>query len=44
MSEKLVSGDVFPSLSLKIAGGGDLHLPEDLKTPLTIILFYRGHW
>ena len=44
MTEKLVSGSVFPSLSLKIASGDDLHLPEDLNTPLTILLFYRGHW
>ena len=44
VTEKLVSGSVFPSLSLKIASGDDLHLPEDLNTPLTILLFYRGHW
>ena len=44
VAEKLVSRDVFPSLSLKIVGGAALHLPGDLNTPLTILLFYRGHW
>ncbi len=44
MVDKLSSGDVFPSLSLKIAGADTFSLPEDLGTPLTIVLFYRGHW
>ncbi len=44
MTEKLHGGDVFPSLSLKIAGGDTISVPEDLESPLTIVLFYRGHW
>ena len=44
MTEKLVGGDEFPSLSLNTAGGNELVLPGDLGAPLTIILFYRGHW
>jgi peroxiredoxin len=44
MVEKLGMGDVFPSLSLKIAGGGTINLPEVLDTPLTVVLFYRGYW
>jgi hypothetical protein len=44
MVDKLGTGDVFPSLSLKIAGGGAITLPEGLDAPLTIVLFYRGHW
>lgn len=44
MVEKLGTGDVFPSLSLKIAGGDSINLPEGLETPLTVVLFYRGHW
>jgi hypothetical protein len=44
MVEKLGTGDVFPFLSLKIAGGGEINLPEGLDTPLTVVLFYRGHW
>ncbi len=44
MAEKLTPGEVFPDLTLNIAGGGQLNLPADLSTPLTIVLFYRGHW
>ena len=44
MIDKLGTGDAFPSLSLKIAGGGAINLPEGLDTPLTVLLFYRGHW
>ena len=44
MVEKLGTGDVFPSLSLKIAGGGTINLPEGLDKPLTAVLFYRGYW
>lgn len=44
MTQKLTSGDTFPELTLKIAGGDTLSLPGDLETPLTIVLFYRGHW
>ena len=44
MTEKLQGGDAFPSLSLKIVGGGQVSLPDDLESPMTIVLFYRGHW
>ena len=44
MVDKLGTGDAFPSLSLKFAGGGVINLPEGLDTPLTVVLFYRGHW
>ena len=44
MVDKLSTGDAFPSLSLQIAGGDTLSLPGDLHTPLTVVLFYRGHW
>lgn len=44
MIEKLGTGDAFPSLSLKITGGGGINLPEGLDKPLTVVLFYRGHW
>ena len=43
-AEKLSSGDTFPSLTLNLAGGGQLTLPDDLESPLNIVLFYRGHW
>ena len=44
MTEKLKTGDVFPSLSLKIAGGEEFSIPGDLESSITIVLFYRGHW
>jgi peroxiredoxin len=44
MADKLNLGDTFPTLELKLAGGGVLTLPNDLTTPYTIVLFYRGHW
>jgi len=44
MTVKLQGGDPFPSLSLNVAGGGTVSLPDDLESPLTIVLFYRGHW
>jgi peroxiredoxin len=42
--EKLGPGDTFPSLSLKIAGGGEVVLPEAIETDFAVVLFYRGHW
>jgi peroxiredoxin len=44
MTNKLTSGNEFPNLSLKVSDGSTLSLPNDLQTPLTIVLFYRGHW
>ena len=44
MVDKLSTGDAFPPLALKIAGGGNISLPEDQDKPLTVVLFYRGHW
>ena len=44
MVDKLGTGDAFPSLSLKITGGGAINLPKGLDKPLTVVLFYRGHW
>jgi len=44
MSDKLNPGDMFPELTLNIAGGSNVTLPTDLESPLTLVLFYRGHW
>jgi len=44
MTEKLTSGDQFPALSLSVVGGETIKLPDDLDSPLTVVLFYRGHW
>ena len=42
--EKLTSGDMFPQLKLKAAGGDDFVLPNDIQSDYAIVLFYRGHW
>ncbi|MDG1836029.1 MAG: hypothetical protein P8J22_11055 [Pseudomonadales bacterium] len=44
MPDFLNPGDNFPSISLSLAGGGSFSFPDDLETPMTIALFYRGHW
>ena len=44
MSNFLTSGDAFPAISLNLAGSGTFTFPDNLETPLTIALFYRGHW
>lgn len=40
----LSPGDAFPSLTLARAGGGSLHLPDDLAGQFSVVLFYRGSW
>ena len=44
MPNFLNPGDYFPSLSFDLADGDTFSLPDALKTPMTIALFYRGHW
>jgi hypothetical protein len=44
MGTQLTGGDLFPTLTLNIADGSSISLPEDIETPLAVVLFYRGHW
>ncbi len=44
MAEKLNAGDQFPSMTLTLTSGESLHLPGDLESDYTVVLFYRGHW
>ena len=44
MARKLDAGDRFPDMTLTLAGGGAITLPEDLDSGYNVILFYRGHW
>lgn len=44
VAEKLGIGASFPRLTLKLAGGGTLDLPDGLDAKYRVILFYRGHW
>ena len=44
MAEKLGTGASFPELKLTLLGGESLSLPQDLDSPVTVFLVYRGHW
>ena len=44
MADQLTAGTVFPDLTLNIAGGETMSLPDDLNSAYTVVLFYRGHW
>ncbi len=44
MGEKLQQGDRFPSMTLKLVGGGTLQIPGDMPGRYAAVLFYRGHW
>ncbi len=44
MSNKLGIGADFPKMTLQIVGGGSMTLPNDLTSPYSMVLFYRGHW
>jgi peroxiredoxin len=44
MPNQLDIMDTFPSITLSIAGGGTLTVPDEIETPYAILLFYRGHW
>ena len=44
MAEKLSAGDAFPNLTLQMARGGTMAVPDDLNSKYRVILFYRGHW
>ena len=44
MADKLGIGAQFPDLTLHLAGGGTLALPQGLGAKYGVVLFYRGHW
>ena len=44
MAQKLNPGDIFPEITLHAVGGDEIQLPGDLDSPMTIVLFFRGHW
>ncbi len=44
MAEKLIEGDVFPSITLNLVGGGTVTIPDDMDSKYLVALFYRGHW
>jgi hypothetical protein len=44
MATRLNTGDLLPTVTLELAGGGTLTLPEGLDARYRIAVFYRGHW
>ena len=40
----LSPGDQFPALTVTLAGGGTLQLPDALAGDFGVILLYRGSW
>lgn len=37
-------GDRFPTLNMRLTGGGNFALPDDLAGSFGVVLFYRGAW
>ena len=37
-------GDQFPPLTVPLAGGGTLRLPDDMAGHFGVVLLYRGSW
>lgn len=44
MGKKLNTGDAFPRMTLQFTDGSRATLPDDLRSDVTLFLFYRGHW
>ena len=44
MGEKLDAGATLPRITLRIADGGTLSVPDELGPGYGVVLFYRGHW
>ncbi len=44
MYAKLVQSAKLPPITLSLAGGGTLSLPEAIPGRYVALLFYRGHW
>ena len=44
MGMKLNTGDAFPRMTLQFTDGSRATLPDDLRSDVTFVLFYRGHW
>jgi peroxiredoxin len=40
----LKAGDAFPALSVDVAGGGTMQLPDALAGSFGVVLLYRGSW
>lgn len=44
MANMLNSGDMFPSMQLKLTDGSSFSIPSAIDSKYLIAIFYRGHW
>ncbi len=44
MAEKLQQNDRFPSMELRLVGGGTVRIPDEIPTRYAAVLFYRAYW
>ena len=44
MTDKLNAGTTFVDMTLTLLNGDSVNIPEDIRTPYQVVLFYRGHW
>jgi peroxiredoxin len=44
VTTRLGIGDSFPQMTLNLADGSTLSLPDGVDAKYRIFLFYRGHW
>jgi peroxiredoxin len=42
--KKLDSGDLFPTMEMKLTDNTTLVLPDALKDAWAVLLIYRGRW
>jgi hypothetical protein len=42
MADQLQAGDTLPSMTLRLASGGEVALPDALTTPYGVVLFCRA--
>ena len=41
---RLDTGDTFPTMTLSLARGSSMTIPDDLGDGLSVVLLYRGEW
>ena len=43
-TNRLDTGDAFPSMTLRLLDGSSLALPAEVQGEQSVLLFYRGEW
>jgi peroxiredoxin len=44
LAKQLNMGDLFPEYVVQTTDGRTLHLPQDLSSEYSVLMFYRGSW